>query len=84
MPSRIAELCHYDVATLTRYLEVCERQWREWRGNAAEVRVAAGDPAAVRFCEEEETFWQRFAELLRIAIHEADESDRRTFRRRSA
>ncbi|MDS1115204.1 hypothetical protein RD149_15680 [Gordonia westfalica] len=84
MPSRIAELCDHDVATLNAYAEVCEGQWQNWQSRANNVRMASGDRHTLRFYEDEAAFWLRFAGMLRGAMAEAEAVDRRMIGRRSA
>ncbi|WP_338856433.1 hypothetical protein WDY80_00270 [Gordonia hongkongensis] len=41
-------------------------------------------PRTIRFYDDEAAYWSRFAEMLRLAIAEAEASERRTARRRPA
>ncbi len=84
MPSRIAALKNHDAATLTGYLEVCEDQWHRWQTQANGARRADAAPRTIRFYDDEAAYWSRFAEVLRLAIAEAEASERRTARRRPA
>ncbi|MBN0974774.1 hypothetical protein P9A14_00255 [Gordonia hongkongensis] len=84
MPSRNAALRNHDAATLAGYLEVCEDQWERWQSRANSARLAAADPRTIRFHDDEAAYWRRFAEMLRLAIAEADASERRVAGRRTA
>lgn len=84
MPSRIAALGNHDATTLTGYLEVCEDQWAHWQSRANGARLAAADPRAIRFYDDEAAYWSHFAEMLRTAIAEVDASSRRSAGRRTA
>lgn len=74
MPTTIARLCGYDVGVLTGYLEVCEREFREWRVNARTVRAQGAETDDIELCDAEAAFWRRFATLLRVAVRIAEQT----------
>ncbi|ROZ85491.1 hypothetical protein [Gordonia sp. OPL2] len=74
MPTTIARLCRYDVGVLTGYLEVCERELREWRVNARTVRAQGAEREDIELCDGEAAFWRRFATLLRVAVRIAEQT----------